>query len=163
MSGAEEKQIAISVLIPIVERHDDVREVYRSVVPEMEKIGRPYEFVFLVSAEFTEAFDQALELHDSDPKTVRVLRFARPVSEAAALATGFERARGKVVFTVPSYSDADPAGYDRYRCQGLSSRGELSRNLGIMARQGGIIQWYRAAWLASNHVYQHHRLGCIDR
>jgi len=113
MSGAEEKQIAISVLIPIVERHDDLREVYRSVVPEMEKIGRSYEFVFLVSAEFTGAFDQALELHESDPKTVRVLRFARPVSEAAALATGFERAHGKVVFTVPAYFDADPRGLSK--------------------------------------------------
>jgi hypothetical protein len=41
---------------------------------------------------------------------VRVLRFARPVSEAVALAAGFERARGEVFFTVPSYFDADPAG-----------------------------------------------------
>ncbi len=110
MSRAEAQKTAITVLVPIVERHDDLREVHRSIVPEMEKIGRPYEFVYLVSAEFTEAFDQALELHEGDPKTVRVLRFARPVSEAAALATGFERARGEVVFTVPSYFDADPKG-----------------------------------------------------
>ena len=110
MSGAEEQKVAISVLVPIVERHDDLREIHRSVVPELEKIGRPYEFVYLVSAEFSAAFEQALELHESDPKTVRVLRFARPVSEAAALATGFERARGEVVITIPSYFDADPKG-----------------------------------------------------
>lgn len=113
MSSAEAQKTAISVLIPVVERHDDLREVHRAIVPEMEKIGRPYEFVYLVSAEFAEAFDQALELHEGDPKTVRVLRFARPVSEAAALATGFERARGKVVFTLPSYFDADPRGLQK--------------------------------------------------
>lgn len=110
MSDAGEEMVAISILVPVVERHDDLRELHRSIVPELEKIGRPYEFVYLVSAEFEAAFDQARELHESDPKTARVLRFARPVSEAAALATGFERARGEVVLTVPAYFDADPKG-----------------------------------------------------
>lgn len=102
--------VDITVLVPVVERHDDLGELHRAVAPELEKIGRPYEVLYLVSSEFGRAFDQAIELHDSDPHTVRALRFARPVGEAAALATGFERARGAVVVTHPSYFDADPRG-----------------------------------------------------
>jgi hypothetical protein len=100
----------VSVLVPIVERHDDLRELHRSLAPELEKLERPYEVLYLVSAEFEDAFEQARQLHDSDAEHVRVLRFARPVSEAAALASGFERARGEVLITVPSYFDADPRG-----------------------------------------------------
>lgn len=101
---------SVSVLVPVVERHDDLRELHRAVVPELEKLGRPLEYLYLVSAEFEEAFRQALELHEADAQRVRVLRFARPVSEAAALATGFDRARGEIVFTLPAYFDADPKG-----------------------------------------------------
>ncbi len=113
MSRAKEQKVEISILVPIVERNDDLRALHQSVVPEIEKIGRPYEFVYLVSAEFDEAFGQARDLFEEDSSNVRVLRFARPVSEAAALATGFEKARGDVVFTIPSYFDADPKGLRR--------------------------------------------------
>lgn len=102
----------ISVLVPIVERHDDLRDLHRALVPEIEKLGRSHEFLYLVSGEFGAAFEQAVELHHADPKRVRVLRFARPVSEAAALATGFERARGELAVTLPSYFDADLAGLE---------------------------------------------------
>ncbi len=100
----------ISVLVPIVERHDDLRELHRSLLPELQKLERPYEVLYLVSAEFEAAFEQARQLHEIDASHVRVLRFARPVSEAAALASGFERAQGEVVITIPAYFDADPKG-----------------------------------------------------
>lgn len=110
MSAISEREVAISVLIPIVERPDDLREIHRAVWPEVEKLGQPFEFVYLVSAEFDDAFQQVLELHELDRARVRVLRFARPVSEAVALSAGFERARGEVIFTVPAYFDASPEG-----------------------------------------------------
>ncbi len=116
MSPVSAGPVDVSILVPVVERHDDLRELHRAVAPEAEKVGhgsdgRPgVEFLFLVSAEFDEAFRQALELHEGDPERVRVLRFAQPVSEATALATGFDRARGETLFTLPAYFDADPAG-----------------------------------------------------
>ncbi|MCH2171083.1 glycosyltransferase [Myxococcota bacterium] len=111
-SGIEtnEQSVRLSVLVPVVERHDDLREIHATLLPELEKIGLSYEVLFLVSAEFGTAFNQAVELHEANPSWVRTLRFARPVSEAAALATGFERAHGEIVITFPSYFDAAPSG-----------------------------------------------------
>jgi glycosyltransferase involved in cell wall biosynthesis len=100
----------LTLLVPVVERHDELSELSAAVLPALEKLDRPYEIVFLVSAEFDDALEQALALHAEDPSHVRVLRFARPVSEAAALATGFDRARGRVIFTLPAYFDSDPSG-----------------------------------------------------
>lgn len=102
-------ELHISVLVPVVERHDDLLELHRAVASEVEKLGS-YEFLYLVSREFEAAFRQALELHERDPERVRVLRFASTVSEAAALATGFDRAGGAIALTLPAYFDADPAG-----------------------------------------------------
>jgi glycosyltransferase involved in cell wall biosynthesis len=110
MKGAASRPAAVSLLVPVVERHDDLRELHQAVLPELEKLGARYEILYLVSAEFDRAFQQARELHERDGERVRVLRFARPVSEAAALATGFARARGELLLTLPAYFDADPAG-----------------------------------------------------
>jgi hypothetical protein len=110
VEGAGVKQDPrISVIVPVVERHDDLRELYRAVLPELEKLEGSHELLVLVSSEFEEAFQQAIELHEADGR-VRVLRFARPVGEAAALGTGFERARGEILITLPAYFDAEPAG-----------------------------------------------------
>jgi dolichol-phosphate mannosyltransferase len=108
-NAAVKEDPRVSVLVPVVERHDDLRELYHAVLPELEKIEGGHEVLVLVSSEFEEAFQQALELHEADGR-VRVLRFARPVGEAAALGTGFESARGDILVTLPSYFDADPAG-----------------------------------------------------
>lgn len=100
----------ISAIVPVVERHCDLRELHGALVPALEKLGAPYEVLYTVSAEFGDALAQAVELHRDDPSRVRVLRFARPVGEAVALATAFERASGDVLLSVPSYFDADLTG-----------------------------------------------------
>jgi glycosyltransferase involved in cell wall biosynthesis len=84
-------------------------ELHRTVLPEVQKLGS-FEFLYLISAGFETSFRQALELHEKDPNHVRVLRFARRLGAADALAAGFARARGDVALLVPAYFDADPAG-----------------------------------------------------
>lgn len=110
MSASDERAPTLSLLVPIVERHDDLIELHAAMVAAIERIGRDFELLYLVSSEFTDALGQAMELHERDPARVRVLRFGQPVSEAAALAVGFERVRGEIVITLPSYFDADPGG-----------------------------------------------------
>jgi dolichol-phosphate mannosyltransferase len=128
----------ISVLVPVVERHDDLRELYRAVLPELERLDGNHEVLVLVSSEFETAFQQALELHEADAR-VRVLGFARPVGEAAALGTGFDRARGDILITIPSYFDAEPAGI-RLLVSALEDGGDLAfasrtdRRDGLMKR-----------------------------
>ncbi len=99
----------VSVLVPVVERHDDLGPLLREAALALEKRGLRSEFIVLVSGEFGDALEQALGLREADPGRLRVIRFARPVNEAVALAVGFGRARGRVVMTLPSYFDADPA------------------------------------------------------
>lgn len=98
----------LSVLVPITGRHEDLRELHRALLPELSKLEPTFEVIYLVGTASGAALKQALELHDQDPEHVRVISFARPVMEAEALATGFERARGEILFTLPAFFDADP-------------------------------------------------------
>lgn len=101
---------ALSVLVPVVERADDLRTLHAAFEPPITSLGRDYEFLYLVSREFEDAFQQAMELHERDPEHVRVVRFGQPVGEAGALAVGFQRARGELILTMPAYFDAEPGG-----------------------------------------------------
>ena len=118
MSNPAERGAALSVLVPVVERPDDLREIHGALLGEIAKLGRSFEFLYLVSAEFPDSLAQAIELRESDPARVRVLRFSRPVSEAVALTAGFERARGEVFITFPAYFD---------ELERLTTRGPLAR------------------------------------
>ena len=107
MSAGESARL--SILVPVVERVDDLAALHAALAEAVERFEANSEFLYLVSSEFAEALERACALQARDAR-VRVLRFAQPVTEAGALAVGFERARGERIFTVPSYFDADPDG-----------------------------------------------------
>jgi hypothetical protein len=100
---------ALSALVPVTGRHDDLVELHRAIVPELAKLDPAFEVIYLVGTNSPAALPQALRLHETDGGRVRVVSFARPVMESEALAVGFARARGQILFTVPPFFDAEPA------------------------------------------------------
>ena len=98
----------LSALVPVTGRHDDLAELHRAIVPELAKLDPAFEVIYLVGTSTGAALAQALKLHETGGARVRVVSFARPVMEAEALAVGFERARGGILFTVPPFFDAEP-------------------------------------------------------
>jgi glycosyltransferase involved in cell wall biosynthesis len=130
-------RVHISVLVPVVERHDSLAELHHSVLPQIQKLGS-FEFLYLVSAGFETAFEQALKLHEEDPGHVRVLRFARRMGAADALAAGFGRAQGDIAITIPAYFDADPAGLGAL-CAEVESGADLAFAV-RMGRGDGVVK-----------------------
>jgi hypothetical protein len=149
------RKLDISMLVPVVERHDDLVELHHAMLPEVQKLG-DFEVLYLISAGFEHAIEQALELHDKDPGHVRVLRFARPVGEAAALATGFDRARGEVAITIPAYFDADPVGLGAL-CAELDGGADMAvavrtqRSDGLVKRLQTTLFSRLASWATGTH------------
>ena len=110
MTQPEEKRIQISVLVPVAGPADNLVEIHREAVAQIEKLGVAYEFVYMVSTASKEGLERALTLRQKDPDRVRVFSFAGPVGDARMLAAGFESARGEIVFTLPPHFDSDPKG-----------------------------------------------------
>ena len=98
----------ISVIVPVVERGDDVVAVYRAFARALDERRQPYEFLFVFDGRFTPPAD-LVTLSRENP-SVRILRFAREFGETAALRLGIERSRGDLLLTIPAYFQVRPEG-----------------------------------------------------
>jgi Glycosyl transferase family 2 len=98
----------ISVVIPVVERADDVTAVYQAFSRELDAQGHDHEFLLVFDGRCTPPTD-LVELSRDNPG-LRILRFAREFGETAALRLGVEKSRGDVVLTLPAYFQVQPEG-----------------------------------------------------
>ena len=98
----------ISVIVPVVERADDLVAVYRAFARELDARPEEHEFLFVFDGRFTPP-PELVALAAENPG-LRLLRFARPFGETAALRLGIEKSRGDLLITLPAYFQVQPEG-----------------------------------------------------
>ena len=104
---AYEKPIHLSIVIPISERHDDLRELYHQYAEEVLAIGYSYEFIFVLDGPDHETLHTLKELKKDYPE-IKVITLNRWVGEATALSVGLDKARGSLILTLPPYFQVEP-------------------------------------------------------
>lgn len=103
----EKNKLDISIIVPIVERYDNLRKLYFEFSSAFEKLEKSYEFIFVVPEEFGEAFDD-LRILQKNNSSVKIIKQVKNFGESVALSIGFERAEGDYVFTLASYFQVEP-------------------------------------------------------
>ncbi|MEP7227312.1 MAG: glycosyltransferase [Gemmatimonadales bacterium] len=98
----------ISVVVPVVERADDLVAVYQAFARELEARPQEYEFLFVFDGRCTPSPELVSLARENEG--VRILRFAREFGETAALRLGIEKSRGDLVITLPAYFQVQPEG-----------------------------------------------------
>jgi glycosyltransferase involved in cell wall biosynthesis len=98
----------ISVVVPVVERTDDLVAVYRAFARELDRRPEEYEFLFIFDGRFT-APPELIAL-SRETGRIKLLRFVREFGETAALRLGIERSRGDLLLTLPAYFQVQPEG-----------------------------------------------------
>jgi glycosyltransferase involved in cell wall biosynthesis len=98
----------VSVVVPVVERADDLMALYRSFADELNRRGEEHEFLFVFDGGFTPPPELVALSRERD--SVRLLAFARTFGETAALRLGIERSRGDVILTLPAYFQVQAEG-----------------------------------------------------
>jgi glycosyltransferase involved in cell wall biosynthesis len=98
----------ISVVVPVVERTDDLLTVYHAFAGELKRHAAAFEFLFIFDGRFVPPAD-LIALGRAN-EAVRIFRFAREFGETAALRIGIEKSRGDLVLTLPSYFQVQPQG-----------------------------------------------------
>jgi glycosyltransferase involved in cell wall biosynthesis len=91
----------ISVVVPVVERVDDLLDLRRAFGAELDRRGEEHEFLFIFDGGFTPPPELVALSHED--ASVRLFTFARVFGETAALRLGIERSRGAVIVTLPAY------------------------------------------------------------
>lgn len=96
---------SISVIIPVSERHDDLRELHASY--ESSLAGYAVDFIYIIDGDFPYAVSQLRDLLQ-DGKNLKIFQLARCFGEATALTVGFEKATADVMLTLPAYFQVEP-------------------------------------------------------
>ncbi|MEM8783608.1 MAG: glycosyltransferase family 2 protein, partial [Planctomycetota bacterium] len=101
----------VSVVVPVFNEGDSVRELYRqvaSVMDEQAAHGRTYEAIFISDGSYDDTVRNLREAAAGDGR-VTVIELMRNFGQTAATAAGFDHARGDVIVPMDGDLQNDPA------------------------------------------------------
>jgi hypothetical protein len=104
---ALKNDMMLSLLVLITDEAEDLLDLHQEIIAELEKFGAPFEVSYLVAPASTRVLDLARQLQQREPERVHVIQFAQAMGKAAMLAAGIERARGKILVTLPAHFEVD--------------------------------------------------------
>lgn len=93
---------SLSIVIPLYNEYESLRELHEGINVELERLGVPAEIIFVDDGSTDRSLDVLKELQQSDPR-IRIFRFRRNFGKSAALSAGFRVATGDIILTM----DAD--------------------------------------------------------
>lgn len=112
VTSVQAPSLAVSVIVPVAERYEDLVEIYQVHAEILKRIGRSFEFLFVLDGGFEEAA-RKLEPLQASGEPIRVVILPRRFGEATALMVGFDQARSEILITLSSYLQVMPEGIER--------------------------------------------------
>jgi len=100
----------VSVVVPVVERHGDLTQLYAELSAELSRLGLTAEFLFVVDEHLKSALPALREIQRRAEHEVVIVLLGGPFGESAALTVGLERARAPKIITLASYFQVEMAG-----------------------------------------------------
>jgi len=97
----------ISVVIPLFNEEQSLRELYEKIRNALSRSGR-YEIIFVDDGSTDGSIRVLHELRNRD-RRVRIIRFRRNYGKSAALSVGFSHAEGEFIVTMDADLQDDPA------------------------------------------------------
>ncbi len=97
----------LSIVIPVYNEEDNVRPLFEKIQTVCETIGDAYEILFVDDGSEDETFNLLSELCKQEPQLV-VIRFEKNAGQTAAMAAGFEFARGERIISMDGDLQNDP-------------------------------------------------------
>lgn len=98
---------SVSIVIPVFEEEESLPHLYKSIKEVMDKVKNPYEIVFIDDGSKDNSLRVLEGLHKND-KNVVVVAFRKNFGQTAAMAAGFEYAKGDIIITMDADLQNDP-------------------------------------------------------
>ncbi len=97
----------ISVVIPVFNESENLEELHRELAAALERTGRPFELIFIDDGSTDSSWTVLRSLQEKDGR-VKLIRLRRNFGQTAALAAGFDRARGGIIISLDADLQNDP-------------------------------------------------------
>jgi len=102
VNAAEQLRPDVSVIVPVVEVHDDLAKLYDEFSGALRALGKTYEFVFVLDGGFRHLVEPLKALRQGHPG-FRIVALGRPFGESVALRAGLEHSSGATIVTLAAY------------------------------------------------------------
>lgn len=90
-----------------MDEEENIEFLYNSITEVLQGLAQPYEVIFVDDGSKDKTYSILRSLNMKD-RHLRVVKFKRNFGQSAAMAAGFERARGKVVISMDGDLQNDP-------------------------------------------------------
>jgi glycosyltransferase involved in cell wall biosynthesis len=101
------KTVYLSIVIPLLNEEENIPILYRELKEVLEAQGERYELIFIDDGSTDRSLHLLRELQGKDESVV-VVSFRRNFGQTAAMAAGFDYARGEVIITMDADLQNDP-------------------------------------------------------
>lgn len=92
----------VSVIVPVVEVHDDLAKLYDEFAGALSALGKTYEFVFVLDGGFRHLVEPLKAIRPDRPG-IRIVVLGRPFGESVALQAGFAHSSAPTIVTLAAY------------------------------------------------------------
>jgi len=103
----ERPELALSVVIPIFNEEGNIERLYRELTDTLRDIGRDYEVIAINDGSQDRSWDMLNAVQARDARW-HIIHFRRNFGQTAAIAAGFDSARGGIVVTIDADLQNDP-------------------------------------------------------
>jgi glycosyltransferase involved in cell wall biosynthesis len=100
----EDRNPALSAVVPLYNEEGNVKELHRRIKESFERIGRPYEIVFVDDGSIDDTAANCAGL-----LPLRLIRFRKRFGQTAAFDAGIKAAKGDIIITMDGDLQNDPA------------------------------------------------------
>ena len=103
----QSRNTLVSVVIPLLNEEESLRELHEQLKNTLSRIGGNYELIFVDDGSTDNSFKVIRDLRQRNNR-VKAVRFRRNYGKSAALAVGFQKAQGDFVITMDADLQDDP-------------------------------------------------------
>jgi len=107
-----ERRIEISLVIPLYNEEENARLLHEKTREALDALGKEYEIIFIDDGSKDRTFEILKQLHNENPR-VKIIKFRGNFGQSAAMAAGFDAAKGEYVFAMDGDLQNDPADIPR--------------------------------------------------
>ena len=106
--SAETPTVLLSIIIPVFNEEGNVAPLYAEIVEACGRLGLSFEAIMVDDGSTDATFERAAAIADDDGR-FKVVRLRRNFGQTAAMAAGFDHARGQVIVPMDGDLQNDPA------------------------------------------------------
>ena len=106
-SSSRSKAPFVSIVVPLYNEEESLRELTASIVEVVKEMGKSYEIIFVDDGSTDGSFSVLKELHARLPH-IKVIQFRRNFGKSAALSVGFRESSGMYIVTMDADLQDDP-------------------------------------------------------